>query len=251
MSGSAAASVAAAAPLLVFSHGSTAVDTFVPSSCVLQRTLYTWSQLSDYSTMHCWDLPAVATSEATQPSPSTLSFTNGSARLCSEAELSRCPGHPWVQYSYHMQVKQWQERREPDARQPQQQQCAPQPQGAAPTFPHQPDGFGGPQYGHAPAHAHAHARAHAAVQRREGGWLDAMGGKVPEVRVLSPTAVFSGHRRGLQRLDEEGNGDAEALSPDASDMDADDGLHDHDWDDLCTTEGEEDDDADDLTDMEG
>ena len=80
------------------------------------------------------------------------------------------------------------------------------------------------------------------VQRREGGWLGAMGGKVPEVRVLSPTAVFNGRRRGLSSSDSQAA--VEEFSS-SSDMDDADDVDD-DWDDLCTTEGEE----EDLTDID-
>ena len=205
------------APLLVFSHGSTSVDTFVPASRVLQRTLYTWSQLSDYTVMHCWNLPASATSSTSFPSPSSLSFSNGSGRLCGEAEVAKCPGHPWVNYSYHMQVKQWQEHR---------------PEGCDLSSAAQPTAANPPQ---------AEATAGDGLQRREGGWLGAMGGKVPEVRVLSPSEVFNGRRRSME--EEDGGLEASEAEEDEDDWD------EHDWDDVCTTEGEEEDDGE-LTDVD-
>jgi hypothetical protein len=197
------------------------VDTYIPSSRLLQRTLYTWSQLSDYTTMHCWDLPASATSSTSSSSPSSLSFSNDSGRLCSDADVVRCPGHPWVNYSYHMQVKQWQESRDPD-------QHAAQTAAAAHSAPHTPQ-----PYPNAAAATDVDG-----LQRREAGWLGAMAGKVPEVRVLSPAEVFSGRRRGLsgeERDDDDGLGD-ESSSAASSDLDG----SDQDWDDVCTTEPDDD-----------
>ena len=211
-------------PLLVFSHGSTSVDTYIPSTRMLQRTLYSWSQLSDYSTMHCWHLPPTATSSSSSTSPSSMSFTNGSGRLCSEAEVHKCPGHPWVNYSYHMQVKQWQEHR--DTADPHPHAAQQQPH----TQPQPPQPCPAPSVGVE------------GVERREGGWLGAMSGKVPEVRVLSPNEVFSGRRRGMSAEDADALHESNGGS--ASDMEAEEQP---DWDDLCTTEGEE---EEDLTDID-
>ena len=105
-------------PLMVFSHGSTSVDTFVPSLSRLQRTVYAWSQLSDYTPKHCWELPATSSSTSQSSEPEgqpgasqnmALSICRTVGRQCQPDEMERCPGHPWVSFSYHMQVTQWQE----------------------------------------------------------------------------------------------------------------------------------------------
>ena len=103
---------------MVFSHGSTSVDTFVPSLSRLQRTVYAWSQLSDYTPKHCWELPATSSSTSQSSEPEgqpgasqnmALSICRTVGRQCQPDEMERCPGHPWVSFSYHMQVTQWQE----------------------------------------------------------------------------------------------------------------------------------------------
>ena len=100
---------------MVFSHGSTAVDTLVPSIRRLQRTVYNWSQLSDYTPKHCWELPATSTSTSQsseaegEPGTHNLSICNAVGRICQGDDVERCPGHPWVNFSYHMRVTQWQE----------------------------------------------------------------------------------------------------------------------------------------------
>ena len=102
-------------PLMVFSHGTTQVDTFVPSLRRLQHTLYSWSQLSDYTPKRCWELPATSSdtsqsSEAEgQEGAHNMSICKTVGRICQEDDVPRCPGHPWVSFSYHMQVRQWQE----------------------------------------------------------------------------------------------------------------------------------------------
>ena len=100
---------------MVFSHGTTQVDTFVPSLRRLQHTLYSWSQLSDYTPKRCWELPATSSdtsqsSEAEgQEGAHNMSICKTVGRICQEDDVPRCPGHPWVSFSYHMQVRQWQE----------------------------------------------------------------------------------------------------------------------------------------------
>ena len=107
-------------PLMVFSHGSTQVDTTVPSLRRLQRTLYSWSQLSDYTPKHCWELPAAShnTSEQREPQSEqgehSVSISSAVGRICAEEALAACPGHAWVNFTYHMQVKQWQEELDDD-----------------------------------------------------------------------------------------------------------------------------------------
>ena len=102
-------------PIMVFSHGTTQVDTFVPSISRLQHTLYSWSQLSDYTPKHCWELPATSSSSSQSSEPEgpqaahNMSISNTVGRICPEEDVDSCPGHPWVNFSYHMQVRQWEE----------------------------------------------------------------------------------------------------------------------------------------------
>ena len=115
-------------PITVFSHGSTQVDTLVPSARQLQRTVFSWSQLADYTPKHCWELPATSSSTSTEcgekdgqqqqqqreGSARHLSLTSANGRICQGDDVDSCPGHPWIQYSYHLEVKQWQEATEAD-----------------------------------------------------------------------------------------------------------------------------------------
>jgi len=77
-------------PLLVYSHGETQVDTIAASNDVVQRKLYIWSQVTDYSTMYCNQL-----------------LQRQNEPLCAHGTIDQCPGHPWVDYTYHCKVKQW------------------------------------------------------------------------------------------------------------------------------------------------
>ena len=128
-------------PLMVFSHGSTQVDTAVPSIRRLQRTLYSWSQLSDYTPKHCWELPAASSNTSQsmeaggEQGANNVSISNSVGRMCPDEQLMACPGHPWVNFTYHMQVRQWQEELDgdtaevpvaaADSEQPTEAQCSP------------------------------------------------------------------------------------------------------------------------------
>ena len=208
-------------PLLVFSHGSTQVDTFVPSTQSLQRTLYSWSQLSDYTTKYCWNLPATSSSTtqssqaAGQPVGHNVSINNSNGRICQGEEVASCPGHPWVNFSYHMQVKQWQERKDDAAAAATQQPVT--TTHSAPTSHHISD----------------------------------MGVKCLEVRVAAPgdilvEGVRRHHHQHQQYFD--ADSDAGSMFDDVDDGDDAD-EEDDNWNELCSTT-EDDEDEYELTDVD-
>ena len=219
----ASASLPSKSPLLVFSHGSTQVDTFVPSSACLQRTLYSWSQLSDYTTKYCWNLPAASSSTtqssaaAGQPVGHNVSINNSNGRICQGDEVSSCPGHPWVNFSYHMQVKQWQEQKDNAT-------------AAAATSHHQ-------QQQHS-------------VPATVGQHMTDMGVKGLEVRVAAPSDILVEgvrRRRSHEQAQSDVDSDAGSMFDDVDGDDADE--EDDSWNDLCSTT-EDDEDEYELTDVD-
>ena len=220
-SSSSPTSASGKSPLLVFSHGSTQVDTFVPSSSCLQRTLYSWSQLSDYSTKYCWNLP-LASSSSTQSTPAAgqplgqnVCINSNNGRICQGEEVGSCPGHPWVNFSYHMQVKQWQERKEDAAAAAlAQQQLNP----AASTVPTAAAGY----------------------------HMSDMGVKGLEVRVAAPSDILVEGVRRHRQHDGHGQQQYSDVDSDVGSMfddvaDGDDADEEDDnWNELCSTTDEDD-----------
>jgi hypothetical protein len=121
-----------------------------------------------------------------------------------------------------MQVKQWQERRTEN-------QTADGSNGSSATA--TASSSGSPE-----------AEDQGGVDRREGGWVDEMIGKVPEVRVVNPCDILcDGRRRG---------DDGQQLPEVGSEM-GDSGVDiDEEWDDLCSATESEQDEDEELTDIE-
>ena len=226
------ASASVKSPLLVFSHGSTQVDTFVPSSACLQRTLYSWSQLSDYSTKYCWCLPLTSSSSTHstpvtgQPLGQNVSIANNNGRICQGEDVSGCPGHPWVNFSYHMQVKQWQETKD--------------------------DAAAAALAAAAAAQSQQSNRAPAAAARQD---LSDMGVKGLEVRVLPPSDILiegvrrQRHQRAQQQYAlADVDSDAGSMFDSADDGDEADSEEDN-WNELCSST-EDDDDESELSDVD-
>lgn len=126
----------------------------------------------------------------------------------------RCPGHSWVIFSYHMQIKQWQERRDVAA--------------AAATVDQRPV---------------------TTTPTTGRNLVKALGVKGLEVRVAaaSDIAVASLTRRQLHQQQLNVDSDAGSMFEDVDD--GDDADEDRDLDELCCTT-EDDEDEDELTEVD-
>ena len=101
-------------PFLVWSQGSTTVDTCLGSRGCVQHSIYSWYLLCNCTIQYCWNLPEAPffSTEPQSTGQSTdmqISVVNTKSRVCQGDEVRRCPGHQWEDLVYHMQVKQWQQ----------------------------------------------------------------------------------------------------------------------------------------------
>ena len=186
--------------------------------------------MSDYTTKYCWNLPATSSSStqssqaAGQPVGHNVSINNSNGRICQGDDVVRCTGHPWVNFSYHMQVKQWQERKEDEA-------AAALAAAAAAAATHH-------QRQHNPAHHNHH--------------IHDMGVKGLEVRVAPATDLLvEGIRRHRHQQPHYSDADSDAGSMFDDVDDGDDADEEDDnWNDLCSTTDDDDEDEYELTDVD-
>ena len=131
----------------------------------------------------------------------------------------RCPGHPWVNFSYHMQVKQWQERKEDAA-------------AAAASAAQQPT-----------------TTIHTTPANHQ---FSDMGVKGLEVRVVNPSDILIDgvrrHRHSQHQQFSDVDSEAGSMFDDVDDGDDADEEEDN-WNELCSTTDEDEDEYE-LTDVD-
>lgn len=94
------------------SSGTTQADTAVHTTRMVEKTLYSWTQLVLTSVLHCMSLLPHSNqtiNHSVNESQRSIEIHSSIPRLCEVDKLGSCPGHVGTEVSYRMHVRQWQE----------------------------------------------------------------------------------------------------------------------------------------------